>query len=403
MTSAFHFIGTMLDENDKKIQIEFEMTLVPSKIKFTIYLMDKFTSWALNSERFDFKARAHEEDLESRREWYSSNMGSILGDVFVLEPLSMRGRALELTIKFSWDPCFAILRWNHGDCCMHVAVRPSPPYRTWVKDNLAPVTWQSAVSHCDRILDRARNSRTPIHEPSPSSAAPVISPKPPCPPPPFRSVTDSFCQTTIHTAEGFCQTVLTPVRDSSTSPDLVHLETTLVAYRPIEYYHVPWPVVWVTVFDEFGVIHGTLWTMPVPEELVVPVNQFPPESTHETFVPVAYDFAADSWMPVPPHRPNFRPPPLLNQVANRPPPPAAPRPQPPAEQPGYIPIPPGIRAVYTTPALLLRSQPEMNHPRRQIAPAIRDGAAVLGQLNVVEVAKRWAVRLDANPEINPTL
>ena len=164
MTSAFHFMWTILDENDKKIQVEFEMTLVPSSLKFTVYLMGQFTCHTLNSERFDFKARAHEEDLESRRDWKSSNAINILGDVFALEPLEMRGKLIELTMRISWDPCFAILRWRMGDCFLHVAVRPSPPYRTWVCGNIAPVTWQIAVTRSDRLLDRLRTHRHPLME-----------------------------------------------------------------------------------------------------------------------------------------------------------------------------------------------------------------------------------------------
>ena len=134
--------------------------------------------------------------------------------------------------------------------------------------------------------------------------------------------------------------------------------------------------------------------MPTPVDDEIPVNQFPPETTHEITDPTVYAAPADFALPVHPHRPDFR---------FRPPHPLFPRPEPPVERPGYIPAPPGIRAVFTTGATLLRSQPEMNHPRRQIAPAIRHGAAILGELNVVEIAQRWAVRLNTNPEINPAL
>ena len=105
-----------------------------------------------------------------------------------------------------------------------------------------------------------------------------------------------------------------------------------------------------------------------------------------------YHFPADLALPVHPRRPAFRPPP-----------PFFPRPEPPAELPGYIPIPPGIRAVYTTGAALLLGQPEMNRPRRRIAPAIREGASALGNFDITGVARRWAIRLDHNPEINPNL
>ena len=127
MTSAFHFTGTILSQEGRKIEVEFETSLVPSSLKLTLYLMGKFTSYTLNSERFDFKARANEEDLDSRREWKSGNFDLSPGDVFILEPLPSRGKTLEITIKYSWGPCFAILRWKMGDCCLHVAARPSHP------------------------------------------------------------------------------------------------------------------------------------------------------------------------------------------------------------------------------------------------------------------------------------
>ena len=168
-----------MDRNGKKIEVEFQMSLVPSSLKFTVYLMDQFASWALNSERFDFKARANEEDLESRREWYSANSQSNLGDVFILEPLSMRGQTLEIDIKFPWAPCLAILRWKLGEVFLHVAVRPSPPYRTWVKDFLAPVTWKAAVTHADKNLTRLLNLRPMTHEPSSSSPHPSKAGPPP--------------------------------------------------------------------------------------------------------------------------------------------------------------------------------------------------------------------------------
>ena len=373
------------------------MSLVPSKLKFTLYFMDKFTSFSMISERFDFKARAYAEDLESRRDWQSNNAENLLGDVFVLEPLEMRGKTVEITIRFSWGPCFAIIRWNLGDCCLHVAVRPSPPYRTWVKDHLAPVTWQAAVNHSDRVLDNLRTHRTPKHEAASSSTNPPkvsspVHPKPPCPQPPKKLMIDDFSQTCEHTTDQFCQTTPTFTRDFGVGPDLIHLETSIVGFRSVEFYHPPWPVVWVTVFGEFGMIHGTLWTMPVPNELDVAVNQFPPETTHEIIIPEVYEITADLLIPVHPRRPNFRPPPPL-----------FPRPDPPVERPGVFPVPPGIRAVYTTGAALLRSQPEMNHPRRSIAPRIRNGAADLENFDIVGIARRWARLLDTNPEINPSI
>ena len=132
--------------------------------------MGKFTSYTLNSERFDFKSRASSGDLESRRDWQSTQSVTLLGDVFILEPLESRGKMIVLSIRFSWDPCFAIIRWQLGSCHCHVAVRPSPPYRTWVRDNLAPVTWFAAVTHSNKMLGNLRTHRMTPHEPSSSSA-----------------------------------------------------------------------------------------------------------------------------------------------------------------------------------------------------------------------------------------
>ena len=393
MTSPFHFTGTLFGPEDRKIQIEFEMSLVPSSLKLTLYLMDKYTSWALNSERFDFKARSCEEDLDSRRDWHTVNFLHILGDVFILEPLPMRGKTLEISIKASWGPCFAILRWGIKDAFLRVAVRPSPPYRSWVKDHLEPVTWQVAVTHSDRCLARYVTPKSVTHEASSSSTHPPKSGPPPAPRSSPKNFASAFCQASVIMIDGVSQTISNASRDFGVGPDLIHLETSMVVYRPVEYFHVPWPIVWVAVFDEFGAIRDTFWTMPTPVEFEVPVNQFPPEATHEINAPLAYDFPANLALPAHPRRP----------ILIRPPPPMFPRPEPPVERPGYIPIPPGVRAVYTTQAVLLRSQPEMNHPRRLLAPAIRGGVAILGSLNVVDIAKRWAVRLDDAPEINPTI
>ena len=178
--------------------------------------------------------------------------------------------------------------------------------------------------------------------------------------------------------------------DAGVNPDLIHLVTTIVPYYPVEYFHKPWPVVWVAVFDEWGVIHDTLWTMPTPLEDQILVDIFPPETTHET---IEYVIPANFLNPVNPIRPKTRPPP----------PPFHLRPEPPVERPGYIPVPRGIRAVFTTPAALLRSQPEMNHPRRSIAPRIRQGMEAVSNLNVMEIAHQWARRLDPNPELNPSI
>ena len=187
----------------------------------------------------------------------------------------MRGLTIEIDIKFSWGPCFAILRWKLGEVCLHVAVRPSPPYRTWVKDFLAPVTWKAAVTHTDKNLTRLLNLQPVTHEPSSSSSNPPKAGPPPAPTPPSRSFAQAFCQASVSMADSDCQTISPSTRDFGTAPDLIHLVDVLVVHHPVEYYHPPWPVVWVSVIDAFGVIHATLWTMPTPLELVVSVNEYP--------------------------------------------------------------------------------------------------------------------------------
>ena len=388
-------MGTVYDSQDNKVQLEYFMTLVPPSLKFTVYLMDKFTSYALNSERFDFKSRASEEDLESRRDWQSAQMVTLLGDVFILEPIERRGKMLEISVRFSWDPCFAIIRWQMGSCYSHVAVRPSPPYRTWVKDNLAPVTWFAAVNHADKTLDNLRTHRMKPHEPSSSSTALTQAVSPVIRQPPAREMTDGFCQADFETADNFAQTIGIHTTDFGVGPDLTHLETDITIFRSVDFYHPPWPVVWITVIDSFGVIHDTLWSMPTPTEFEIPLNQFPPETTHEIVILPAYGLTTDMSIPVAPRRPFWRMPP--------PPPPTFPRPEPPAERPGHMPIPRDIRFVYTHGAALLRSQPEMHHPRRPIAPLIRDRAAQLGNFDIAAIARYWSRLLHEDPEINPSI
>ena len=374
-------MGLVLDSQDRKIELEFRMTLVPPSLKFSVYMMSQYTSYTLNSERFDFKSRATEEDLESRRDWASSDSQVLLGDVFVIEPIDSRGKQIELSVKVSWDPCFAVIKWLMNGCHVRIAVRPSPPYRSWVRDYLAPVTWDVAVKHADSMIRKSIASRQPapkLPEPSSSSSQPPV----------IHQSQDQFCQTQcILTNDGFCQTVSRSFSEIGVGPDLIHLETTIVPYFPVEYYHPPWPTVWVHVVDELGVIHAVVPTIPTPVEEEVTINQFPPETTHE----VTTGYPMNPLTP-PPRRPFGRPPPPPFHLF---------RPEPPVERPGYIPIPPGIRAVYTLGATLLRSQPELNHPRRLITPRIREGINALSDRNVIEIAQHWALRTNENPEVNP--
>ena len=84
MTSAFHFMGSSGTNKGEKAAIEFQLILVPPQLTFTVYFMERFICKTLHSERFDVKSRAHIEDLESRRDWATSDSAHILGDVFGL-------------------------------------------------------------------------------------------------------------------------------------------------------------------------------------------------------------------------------------------------------------------------------------------------------------------------------
>ena len=79
------------ETGDGRYNIEFEFTAVPPSLRLSVYAMGEYRSKTLRSQRFDFKARAHDEDLESRRDWHPSSRARFLGDVFALHPLEMRG------------------------------------------------------------------------------------------------------------------------------------------------------------------------------------------------------------------------------------------------------------------------------------------------------------------------
>lgn len=98
--------------------------------------------------------------------------------------------------------------------------------------------------------------------------------------------------------------------------------------------------------------------MPTPPEIETNADQFPPESTREFDGPPLLRHTPHHLWPQITRPPRVRPPPF----------PVDDPPDPPAADPWYIPVPPGIRAVYTTQAVLLRIQPEMNHPVLRIPP-----------------------------------
>ena len=145
--------------------------------------------------------------------------------------------------------------------------------------------------------------------------------------------------------------------------------------------------------DQFGAIRDTLCPTPTPLGIEVPANQFPPETTHEVDAPPRlYPNPPEFSDAIPRTGRLFRPPPAF---------PIDPRPEPPTAGPHYAPVPPGIRAVFTTEAMLLRSQPETNHPIRRTHPLAPRVGGSPATLDPEAVVRRLAILLDARHEVNP--
>ena len=167
MTSSYHFMGQVVDDrhwDDSHREIELVVTAGPNpSLKLTIYDMAATRPYTLNSQRFDIKACAVEEDLESQRDRASNDRVSFSGDVHVLGPLGQRGREVPITGAASWPPCFSTIRWGILGAHMAIAARPSPPYRGWVRAYSPPLTRSAAVNRLGRKLDavRDRKSRAP--------------------------------------------------------------------------------------------------------------------------------------------------------------------------------------------------------------------------------------------------
>ena len=80
MTSAYHFMGEVRGDRpvgDSRREIELGVSNSPPSKKLTICDMAAKRIYALNSQRFDRKARDSEEDLESRSDWGGLTHGSI--------------------------------------------------------------------------------------------------------------------------------------------------------------------------------------------------------------------------------------------------------------------------------------------------------------------------------------
>ena len=172
MTSAWHLMGSLSPQfGNDRAQTEFEFTDMPPSLRLSIYFMGRYESRTLHSQMFDFKARGAPEDLDSRKEWQSTDKMKFLGDVFVISPRDIRGKQIEIEVTASWNPCFAVIRWQYKDFHLHVAVRPSPPYRDFVYGKSKPLTWIEAITGVDRQVMKLYQA-VPAVAASSSSSAP---------------------------------------------------------------------------------------------------------------------------------------------------------------------------------------------------------------------------------------
>ena len=245
---------------------------------------------------------------------------------------------------------------------MAVAVRPSPTFLDWVRNDAEPLTWRHLATHLGRQMGNDRTRRPPASsDPSPCSA-PFPPDGIPVPTPPNRSSTrDQACQISPPRKliqDAACQSGCSIMVDSGASPDLTHLGVSLVPIRPVTSYLPPGRRFVLTRSKILMRFRMFVWAMPTPPEIETPAEQSHPESTREVNGPPLF-------YPIPPQ--------LMEQLTRpprtrHPPFPVEDFPPPPAVDLWYIPVPPGIRAGYTTEAMLLRSQPEMNRPRRRIPP-----------------------------------
>ena len=218
------------------------------EIRPSVYFTGAFKSKTLHSERPDFKDRAYSEDLESRRDWQTSDSAKFTGEVYFLSPLEIRGRQTEVSIHCSRNPCFSSVRWKYRDSHMAVVVRPSPPYRDWVLGESSPLNWTHAVSRLDRMLDSLAPNRGPrTADASCSADIPIV---------PLRPKSQDFWCQFMSSCRSVSRQAVPSTRDCGVGPDLIHLETTLSIFRPYWFYHPPWQVAVFHVVDSNGVIRG---------------------------------------------------------------------------------------------------------------------------------------------------
>ena len=119
------------DRGNGKYNVEFELTAFTPNLRLSVYLVDESRSRTSHSQRFDFKARAREEDPESRRDLPATDKMRFLGDVSpypVSDPWGeFRSFAdMQLGPMFS-HPSMEIQGAPHGR-----RRAPLAPYRDWV-------------------------------------------------------------------------------------------------------------------------------------------------------------------------------------------------------------------------------------------------------------------------------
>ena len=228
-------------------------------------------SYNLNSQLFDLKGRASDEDLESRRDSGSYDRVNFAGDVRILAPIDRRGREGSITVFATCPPCFAIARWVIRGVQMAIAVRPSPPYQYWVKASAPPLTWMAVLNHLNRKLNDVRDRKSRDRPGRPSGIGASSSG---CPGRGARS-------SPVVTAPSEWRTARPAVLDRGIWPDSVRLECAMVAFRSCIRYRPCPPLQRFDLFDLNGAIRGTHHFAPEPPELNIPTELPPPESTHE--------------------------------------------------------------------------------------------------------------------------
>ena len=126
MTSPSFRIVWSMEENNSPIDgssILIVRCPPPPRLAFAVFDMVRKEGKVMYPHRYDFKARAREEDL-NRGVIGSPMRGlSFLATGHVVSPATHRGKDVELAIRASFDPVFAATKWKFADLHIQVAVR----------------------------------------------------------------------------------------------------------------------------------------------------------------------------------------------------------------------------------------------------------------------------------------